>query len=188
MVTLILIIYKTTNLINEKIYIGLDRKNDPKYLGSGLLLNKAIKKYGIENFKKEILEYCKNEEELNKREKYWIKKLDSQNTIIGYNIAYGGEGGDTYTYNPNLKEIKEKISNSIKGKNHPCFGKKHTMELKKKMGEKNKGNKYREGKSHSNETKDKLSKSLKGKIPWNKGKKNVYSKETIEKMRNAKLK
>jgi hypothetical protein len=48
-------IYITTNLINGKQYIGLHSKNNKSYLGAGTLLLKAIKKYGKENFSKEIL-------------------------------------------------------------------------------------------------------------------------------------
>lgn len=54
-----MVIYKTTNLVNEKFYVGKDIKNNPNYLGSGLILKNAINKYGIENFKKEILELRK---------------------------------------------------------------------------------------------------------------------------------
>jgi phosphate starvation-inducible PhoH-like protein len=46
-------IYKITNLLNSKIYIGKDVSSDPKYYGSGVIINNAIKKYGIENFLKE---------------------------------------------------------------------------------------------------------------------------------------
>ena len=49
-----MIVYLITNLINGKRYIGMDSKNNPQYLGSGTLILKAIKKYGKENFKKEI--------------------------------------------------------------------------------------------------------------------------------------
>jgi hypothetical protein len=65
-----MIIYKTTNLINGKFYIGKDERNKDDYLGSGLLLNRAIKKYGINNFIKEIIEQCDTREELCTREKY----------------------------------------------------------------------------------------------------------------------
>lgn len=47
-----MVIYKTTNLINGKIYIGQDSKDRPNYYGSGKLIHRAIKKYGKENFKK----------------------------------------------------------------------------------------------------------------------------------------
>ena len=65
-----MIIYKTTNLINGKIYVGKDSKNNNNYLGSGKILNLAINKYGIENFKKETLCECLSSKELNKAERY----------------------------------------------------------------------------------------------------------------------
>jgi len=126
-----MVIYKTTNLINGKIYIGKDEKNNPKYLGSGKILKLAIKKYGKENFKKEILEYCNNREHLCVIEKYWIEKLQSKKN--GYNIKDGGNGGHTYIDN---EEIKCKISKNhadINGEKNPMFGKKHSEESKKKM-------------------------------------------------------
>jgi hypothetical protein len=49
-----MIIYKTTCLINGKIYVGQDSKNNPDYLGSGIYLNRAIKKHGILTKKKYI--------------------------------------------------------------------------------------------------------------------------------------
>ena len=82
-------------------YIGKDIHNNEKYLGSGMLLCRAIKKYGKCNFKKIILEFCDSIEKLNNREKYWIKKLKSTKRNIGYNIAVGGYGGDTVSNNPN---------------------------------------------------------------------------------------
>ena len=59
-------IYKITNKINGKIYIGkhsTDNLNDG-YIGSGVVLKQAIKKYGVENFTKEIIEFCDKEVEL----------------------------------------------------------------------------------------------------------------------------
>lgn len=89
-----MIIYKTTNLINGKIYIGQDKNNNPHYFGSGKKIKRAIKKYGKQNFKKEILEECKNETHMNEREVYWIKLYNSQERNIGYNISEGGKEGD----------------------------------------------------------------------------------------------
>lgn len=92
-----MIIYKTTNLTNGKIYVGQDAFNDPTYLGSGIILERSIKKYGKSNFKKEILEHCHSKEDLNQREIFWIKTLNATDKRIGYNIALGGDGGDTFT-------------------------------------------------------------------------------------------
>jgi len=110
-----MIIYKTTNLINKKFYVGKDEKNDPDYLGSGKILKVAITKNGRNNFKKEILEYCKDKKELNEREKYWITILSA--TTFGYNIAKGSTGGKTkfnttrvYQFNKKGELIKEWLS------------------------------------------------------------------------------
>lgn len=88
-------VYKTTNLINGKIYVGQKHSNsfDKNYYGSGLLIQRAIKKYGKNNFKVELLEICNSQEELDCSEKKWIKKLHSRDLNIGYNIAYGGQNG-----------------------------------------------------------------------------------------------
>jgi hypothetical protein len=65
------IIYKITNLINGKVYIGKhETKNiNDNYFGSGKLIRRAIKKYGISNFKKEILFQFSSREEMNAKEK-----------------------------------------------------------------------------------------------------------------------
>lgn len=88
-----MVIYKTTNLINGKFYIGKDEKNNPEYLGSGKILKLSIEKHGKHMFKKEIIESCASKEELNEREKYWIGELSA--TTYGYNITEGGTGGRT---------------------------------------------------------------------------------------------
>ena len=88
-----MIIYKTTNLINGKIYVGKDSHNNSNYFGSGKYIWNAIKKYGKENFKKEIICECNSKEELNKKEIFWIKELNSKDFKIGYNLTDGGDGG-----------------------------------------------------------------------------------------------
>ena len=97
-------IYITTNIINNKSYVGKDIHDKSQYLGSGLLIVAAVKKYGRENFVKEILETCTSKEILSKREIFWIKE---KNTISpnGYNLTQGGDGGDTTTFNPNKEDI-----------------------------------------------------------------------------------
>ena len=71
-----MIIYLTTNLVNGKKYIGLDMNNDNNYFGSGVYIKRAIKKYGKENFTKQILETCNNREELLLCEKKLIVQND----------------------------------------------------------------------------------------------------------------
>jgi group I intron endonuclease len=89
------LIYKTTNNINGKIYIGKHKtKNfNDGYLGSGILLKLAMEKYGIENFTREIIYICKTEEDMNLKEKEIITEefIKDCNT---YNIALGGQGGN----------------------------------------------------------------------------------------------
>lgn len=156
-----MVIYKTTNLVNGKFYIGKDAKNKIDYLGSGIILKYAIEKYGEKNFTKEILQECKTQGELNDAEIYWIKFYNSTDKKIGYNIALGGAGGDTYSNNPNIDTIKIKFT----GENNPFYGKTHTQE-----------------------SKDKIRDSRLGKKSWNSGKKSIYSKETLEKMSSSKKK
>lgn len=92
-------IYVTQNLINGKIYIGQSKRDieeSKDYYGSGIILNKAIKKYGKENFCKTILaKNINTNQKMNLLEKYYIKLLNSQDSVIGYNIADGGTGGNT---------------------------------------------------------------------------------------------
>jgi group I intron endonuclease len=109
-----MVIYKITNLLNGKIYIGKDLFNNQEYFGSGILIKNAILKYGKDNFKREILEYVDSRENLNDREKYWIKELNAQNREIGYNIHNGGDGGDTFSGKHHSEESKKKSKDSNK--------------------------------------------------------------------------
>jgi Putative endonuclease segE, GIY-YIG domain len=92
-------LYKTTNLVNGKIYIGKHKTKNPNdgYIGSGKLLKRAIVKYGRENFKFEILQWFDNEELLNVREKELVTEefcLRKDN----YNLCVGGRGGFSYIH------------------------------------------------------------------------------------------
>ena len=140
-------VYKTTNLITGKIYIGQHKKAflDSNYLGSGLVLNKAIKKYGINNFKCEILQLYASKNELDNGEKEYIKKFNSNDPTIGYNIADGGQGGD-------LGEVsRAHISAALKGRPK-------TAEHRKKLSDINRGKRL------SSDTKAKISVGNRGKI------------------------
>ena len=91
-------IYIKTINVNGKKYIGqksYSQSNWKTYLGSGIYLNRAINKYGKENFSKEIIENCETKEILDEREKYWIDYYNAVESNDFYNIASGGEGGNT---------------------------------------------------------------------------------------------
>lgn len=103
------IIYKCTNKINGKMYIGKTynfekRKREHVYdMGNGLPFHKALAKYGLDAFEWEIIDHAKTDKEVKEKEVYWIKKL---NTCIhsrnsnGYNITLGGEGGVSWNSKP----------------------------------------------------------------------------------------
>lgn len=148
------VIYKTSNLINGNWYIGKDEVNNDKYLGSGLLLEKAIKKYGRKNFKKEIIAYANSSEELCLLEKKLIKEYDAVNSHQSYNVADGGNGGNTIAgYDSSQRKgFSEKLSNRWK-----AYTLERREEILNKMWEGTKG------KPKSQDHKQRLSNATKGK-------------------------
>lgn len=90
-------VYRTTYLTENKIYIGQHKSEvfDENYYGSGVIISNLLKKHDKSDFKCEVLCWCQSEEELNEKEIYWIKELDSRNPDVGYNIASGGAFGDS---------------------------------------------------------------------------------------------
>ena len=108
-------INKTTNLINNKYYIGKHKtKNiNDSYMGSGKILMQAIEKYGVKNFSKEILFVFDNEEDMNKKEQELV--VLSEET---YNLCKGGNGGFGYINESGITKFK---------------GKKHTNDTKQKI-------------------------------------------------------
>jgi group I intron endonuclease len=141
----------TTNLINGKKYIGKDTKNNPKYLGSGLLLKKSIKKHGNHKFEKKIIEVCSSQEELIEREEYWLNYYNAANNPMFYNLKNQSIGFGAGKEHPLYGKGKY-------GKEHPFYGRKHSLESKKKMSEKQCGeNNPMFGKTHLDSTKKKMS-------------------------------
>ncbi|GJQ44114.1 MAG: hypothetical protein JETCAE03_36120 [Ignavibacteriaceae bacterium] len=163
-------IYKTTNLINGRYYFGMHStdKLDDGYLGSGDNLWKSIRKYGKENFKREIVEFCKNREELVEKEKEIVNlnelsKNDCMNLVVGGGISWSLSA--TYKGHARFREklkndkefrkyFSEMSSKTMKkthseGKlRHDTFtGKHHTDETKRKIGLKN--SKLQKGKKNS---------------------------------------
>jgi group I intron endonuclease len=198
-------IYKTTNLANNKIYVGQTHYDRADYFGSGVLISEALEKYGKENFVKEYIDSAFTQEELDKKEIFWIKELDAQNRNIGYNIADGG-----WNYFTMTEETKKKISKTLKGKyvgdnafrkgvkltnDHKLalskfnLGKTLSAETRKKISESNKG------KIHSEESRKKMAESHKGKTLSDEHKKKIsesgkgrsYTQEQKEQLRKANL-
>lgn len=87
-------IYKITNSLNGKTYIGKHQTKqlDDSYMGSGKLIKRAVDKYGVDNFSKELLHVFDNEEEMNAKEQELVTQdvVESEQT---YNLCVGGQGG-----------------------------------------------------------------------------------------------
>lgn len=119
-------IYMTTNNSTNKKYIGKHKAEyfDDNYLGSGIILKKAIEKYGRENFSIKILSICNSLEELNTKEKELIKHFDAVNSKDFYNIAPGGDGGYLfYGYSEEKrKEIHLRGGKNRTGAKNGMFG------------------------------------------------------------------
>ena len=156
-------VYKYTNKVNGKVYIGRTCQSLEKRAGGRgqgykrcTLFWRAIQKYGWENFKGEILEEGLSAKEVIVREAFYIEQYDSTNDSKGYNIL-------EQDYVTCSEEMRGKISSSLKGH-------KPSPETIEKLRKANTGRKA------SEETKRKMSESRKGR---------TLSKETIEKLRKA---
>lgn len=152
-------IYKTENILNNKIYIGQKKSKlflEDHYLGSGKYLKAAINKYGPHNFKVTLIQWCYDKESLNNREIYWISYYKEKGYDM-YNISKGGDGGDTYLY---LSKEERKLR--CQKASEKSYFRHCTKQDRKKAWEtrrKNGNDKF------SEEYRKKLSESHKGKQP-----------------------
>lgn len=185
------LIYKATNIINNKAYIGkavssVEVRKQQHYRdalnGCDFIFHRAIRKYGFENFKWEILYNNVPKEQLGFAEICAIYTHDS--LYNGYNMTFGGEG---CLGRITKEETKQKISIANRGENSPMFGKHLSEEMKKKLSESHMGKTFslesRQkmsmsrigeknpmfGKSRSAEARKTTSEKNKNKIPWNVG-------------------
>lgn len=119
-------IYKITNTINDKFYIGMTTKTIESRFNRHIgymkdtfdtPLYRDMNKLGIENFQIEVIDSASTLSELEYKEQFWIKKTNA--ITLGYNIATGGIGGDTLTYHPKLKQIGQKISKKVSLEKNP---------------------------------------------------------------------
>jgi group I intron endonuclease len=173
------IVYKTTNLINNMYYVGCHQTNNlhDGYIGSGKYLKRAIKKYGIKNFKFEILYLLSSKDEMFKTE----KKIVNESLVkdpMSYNLKIGGSGGNpgivgAFLGKTHSSETKEKIR-------HKALNKKASKSTREKISQNNwakkQPEKFREharninlGKPKSKEQRKKQSDSQRGKKLVNNG-------------------
>lgn len=164
-----MIIYKITNTINNKVYIGqttrtiehrwsrhCDKVNNKYPMG------RAIQKYGKDKFKIEVIYTATSIEDLNDKEAYYIKKLDTLSPN-GYNLRTGGSNSIP------CKETREKLSKANKA-SLLCSA--HI----KKLHQSN------IGKKRSPEAIKRISDGHLGQVAWNKGKTGIYSEEHLKRM------
>ena len=180
-------VYITTNLINEKKYVGDHSTNnlEDEYLGSGTAFFAAINKYGKENFKRKILEQFESKQEAFEAQEKWINEY---NTLApnGYNL--NKKGGTHYACFTTLQKIKKsntgqkrsletrlKISKAKKGKKLSEEHKQNISKAFQKNGSKKGKNHHMYGKKLSEEHKQALITSRIGKFT-------IYSDKSKKKM------
>jgi len=175
-------IYLVTNMLNNKMYIGQTTSNDGK--GHGVAIRHAYKKYGKENFTYEILHDNVSLDLLDDLERKYIAEFNTLSPN-GYNLESGGNANKTLS-----EEQKKKQSEVMKGREPWNKGKTgiYSEETKRQIIESRKANPnypnaYKNRKPLTEEQRKNHSEKMKGKTPWNKGKKNPYSEETINKMK-----
>ena len=167
-------IYKITNILNDKIYIGKHQTMNPDdgYYGSGVALKNSIKIHGKENFKKEVLFVFDSEEEMNLKEKELITEEFVARSDT-YNMGVGGEGGAHFKGKKHSAETIARITESLNSDEN----RQKSVETGRKTGSLSKGRKLSDkarqnmsdsakkrvtvGRNISEETKQKISESLK---------------------------
>lgn len=140
-------VYKITNEATGKFYIGSSKNIEQRFNEHKMMLNnnkhvniilqRSWNKHGSETFSFTILEECQPEQCI-EREQYYLDLLQPFKSV-GYNIGKKAYGGDNFTNNPKLNEIKEKIRLLNLGHNNPMFGKSHSNSTIKKQKERAKG-------------------------------------------------
>jgi group I intron endonuclease len=143
-------IYKITNSVNGKFYIGSSndiqhRWNEHKSkLKTNSHVNKKLQNawnfYGEDKFLFEVVEITNGKKDvLLDKEQYYLNMFKPYMRDIGYNICPTSYGGDNITHNPNKDQFIQKMSTLCAGENNPMFGRKHKQETKDKQKQKAKG-------------------------------------------------
>lgn len=142
-----MIIYKITNLLNGKTYVGQTKRTLEERMSEhkrkGILpVDYAIKKYGIENFSTEVIDCAKTQEELDEKEIKWVAFYNCVKPN-GYNLTKGSRRTIGYEHTELSKEKMSKAkAEAYLGCGNPFYGKHHSEEQKKKWCEMRKGMKH----------------------------------------------
>lgn len=158
------LIYKVTNTLNQKFYIGAHATTEPndRYFGSGVRLRNAIKKYGKHSFAKEILYSFNTSEEMFAKEAELVTEDFIARDDV-YNMHVGGHGaprGNTYG-KKSWRTGNEPFA--FKEGNRAAAGNQHTAESRRAIGVAKLGNQHARGKIRSAETRRKISIARQGK-------------------------
>lgn len=135
-------VYKIINKVNGKVYVGqtvrgVKNRFNEHARQPNSYIGRSIRKYGKGNFELKIIDTSYNIDELNEKEVYWIKQLDTQKPK-GYNLIGGGGNvvGLRHSLESRIKmsEVQKSLANQVGHKNH-YYGKKHSDETRRKMRE-----------------------------------------------------
>ena len=204
-------VYKISNLVSDRYYIGYSKNINKRFrvhrcklknsCHDNIFLQRAYNLDGEDKFIYEIIHRCNTEKEAKEIELQYLTDLTIRDKL--YNLNYNNSGGDLLTNHPDKELIREKIIKSYTetiskmsceerkekygkiGERNGMYGKTHTEEARKIFSELHMGNTYTKGKKASEETKQKLSKMRKNK---NTGEENPFfgkhhTEETKEKLR-----
>jgi hypothetical protein len=165
------LIYKTTNLLNGKYYIGMHSTNnlDDGYMGSGRRLRYSINKHGEDNHKVEILEFVETREELIARETE-IVNLNEIAKVDCMNLKAGGQGGFISVEQQRHRSECAGKANAERLKTDDEYRERFLKRMSKQMKEQHKLGKMKSGKDvfdwtdkkHCDETLHKIRESKKG--------------------------
>lgn len=166
-------IYLTTNLVNDKKYIGQHQYSkpciDPHYLGSGVAFTEAVNKYGKENSVVEVLDWAESPQELDYLEKLYIACYGAVRSSNFYNTAFGDELRSGLT-EEELARWRQKISEAQKGPKNHQWGKQVPDDVKEKIRQSTLGPKnHNWGMVLSPERRELLRRVNTGREPSNKG-------------------
>lgn len=135
-----MIIYCITNKLNGMKYVGqtirsAEERFEEHARHNNTYIERTVKKYGKENFTVEVIDSALLIDDLNKKEKYWIRKLNTKKPN-GYNLCDGGDNTFGYIHRPEsrllMSQVQKVLGNQVGNKNH-FYGKKHSDETKLKM-------------------------------------------------------